>query len=208
MTNFGHSGTSRAGLIVDETGNQYGRLTVVERGGSNASGAVTWVCRCECGSLQEIVGQHLRKGRSAQCAKCSHRRDRRTGLGAHRRALATFRVRSRKAGIEFPLTIDEFVVFVGGPCHYCGSPPTAERRAFNRPSTKGTGPDDVALFHSIDRVDSSRSYEIDNIVACCFDCNRMKSDYGADYFLRHIAKIYLHQHSMTSQPLVGVAPPD
>lgn len=35
--------------VKDETGNIYGKLTVLERAGSNSCGKATWLCQCECG---------------------------------------------------------------------------------------------------------------------------------------------------------------
>ena len=46
---------------IDETGKQYGRLTVIERAGSKRNLA-TWLCQCECGNIKIIAGRDLRRG--------------------------------------------------------------------------------------------------------------------------------------------------
>ena len=54
-------------LTKDETGNVYGKLTVLAYapGGKKAS----WKCRCECGSVVIVQGANLRSGNSRSCSK-------------------------------------------------------------------------------------------------------------------------------------------
>lgn len=56
------------GRIIDETGNRYGRLTVVRRNPENAyhKGA-NWICRCECGGERVASGIGLRQGLIKSC---------------------------------------------------------------------------------------------------------------------------------------------
>jgi hypothetical protein len=61
--------------IKDETGNKYGKLTVVGRAGSyvfgNKQAKATWWCKCECGNTVELRGARLRAGLSHCCGwKC------------------------------------------------------------------------------------------------------------------------------------------
>lgn len=53
--------------LIDETGNRYGRLLVLERAGNNADGKAQWKCRCTCGNLTIVVGNHLRTGNTRSC---------------------------------------------------------------------------------------------------------------------------------------------
>lgn len=54
--------------VVDETGNRYGRLTVVRRNPENAyhKGAA-WICSCECGGERVASGIGLRQGLIKSC---------------------------------------------------------------------------------------------------------------------------------------------
>lgn len=51
----------------DETGRQYGRLTVIREAGLNRRGRIVWLCLCECGEEMETVGSYLRSGDTKSC---------------------------------------------------------------------------------------------------------------------------------------------
>ena len=60
--------------VKDETGNVYGKLTVLEFAGiaiKSQKGAY-WLCRCECGKEVVVVGKTLRTGQTKTCG-CSQR---------------------------------------------------------------------------------------------------------------------------------------
>lgn len=50
----------------DETGNRYGRLTVVRFYGSTPNGAA-WLCKCDCGADFAVEGVKLRNGNTRSC---------------------------------------------------------------------------------------------------------------------------------------------
>lgn len=52
---------------IDETGNRYGRLTVVRRAESTRGGEARWLCRCECGGEKIARGTKLRRGETRSC---------------------------------------------------------------------------------------------------------------------------------------------
>lgn len=51
---------------IDETGNHYGRLTVITRA-ENKNGQAYWKCKCECGNVITTRGTSLRKGITLSC---------------------------------------------------------------------------------------------------------------------------------------------
>lgn len=55
------------GRVIDETGNRYGRWTVLYRAGTDKYNRATWHCRCDCGSEKDVAGLMLRNGRSKSC---------------------------------------------------------------------------------------------------------------------------------------------
>lgn len=51
---------------IDETGNRYGRLTVIRSAGSH-KGYALWLCRCSCGAETIARGSDLRSGHKRSC---------------------------------------------------------------------------------------------------------------------------------------------
>lgn len=51
---------------IDLTGQKFGRLTVIEKIGSDKYG-VKWKCKCSCGNYTEVYGTLLRKHKSSSC---------------------------------------------------------------------------------------------------------------------------------------------
>ena len=71
-----------------------------------------------------------------------------------------------QAGIRrhpFVLTYKQFLSFWNGICHYCGE------------QIIGVG---------IDRIDSSKGYEISNCISCCTICNKMKNTQSQQDFIK------------------------
>ena len=54
-------------MIKDETGNKYGRLTVIKYEGINKQGRAVWLCKCSCGNTTTVVGKYLRNGDTTSC---------------------------------------------------------------------------------------------------------------------------------------------
>lgn len=55
------------GKLIDETGNVYGYLTVIERAPNNKDGRAMWRCQCKCGNELLVMGKHLRSGNTKSC---------------------------------------------------------------------------------------------------------------------------------------------
>ena len=61
------------GKLIDETGNRYGKLTVLKRDGSSKEKKAKWLCKCDCGNYTSVVGKSLRNGNTKSCG--CHRRE-------------------------------------------------------------------------------------------------------------------------------------
>jgi hypothetical protein len=58
--------------LIDLTGRQYGRLTVLRRDGCIGK-KVAWICQCSCGAEKRTTGDGLNQGRVQSCG--CYRRD-------------------------------------------------------------------------------------------------------------------------------------
>lgn len=56
---------------IDETGNVYGYLTVIEKIGTTSSGNALLKCQCKCGNITVVPSNNLRSGKSQSCGCAS-----------------------------------------------------------------------------------------------------------------------------------------
>lgn len=82
--------------------------------------------------------------------------------------LLKFKAGAKVRNISFELTDEEAKDTMKKPCYYCGE----------------------LISFGIDRVDSAKGYQKDNIVPCCGVCNIMKNSFSKETFLDRISKIY------------------
>ncbi|WP_125544342.1 alcohol dehydrogenase [Levilactobacillus lindianensis] len=59
--------------LLDLSGQQFGRLTVIRRDGTAKNGNATWLCKCSCGRLVTVDSYRLRHGITVSCG--CYRRD-------------------------------------------------------------------------------------------------------------------------------------
>lgn len=53
--------------VVDLSGKQFGKLTVVSRDPVSKHGQATWLCQCDCGNTTTVPGYSLRAGYTRSC---------------------------------------------------------------------------------------------------------------------------------------------
>ena len=54
-------------IIIDITGQRFGRLTVVACAGRTKRGNTIWTCRCDCENKKIGQASHLRSGSTMSC---------------------------------------------------------------------------------------------------------------------------------------------
>ena len=76
-------GADRAvkGVKLDLVGQRFGRLTVLERIGSNGGRYVYWRCKCDCGNIVDVATRGLRSSGTVSCG-CNRREKSRKNLSA------------------------------------------------------------------------------------------------------------------------------
>lgn len=53
--------------MKDETGNRYGRLTVIKYDHTDKRHGAYWLCSCDCGCTTVVKGNRLRNGKTKSC---------------------------------------------------------------------------------------------------------------------------------------------
>lgn len=159
-----------------------------------------WELSCICGNTTVQEAYSVTSGRVKSCGCWHSEQSRQNGL-RNSQANRKFSpmISSAKAvaynyrnGCDF----DTFYRLSQQDCYYCGRAP---HRTFNTANTAGKRivsqeQRDYGNFtyNGLDRLDSSKDHSPDNVVPCCYDCNRAKMAMSVDDFIAHIERIYLH----------------
>ena len=173
------------GVKQDLTGHVYGKLTVLCESANRLRGRVTWTCKCECGNTKDIAGADLRRQKqgtvSCGCVSANQLDD---GEAVLNNIVHSYRLSAKKRGYNFNLTKEEVRTITKSNCVYCGCEPANERK-----SKYGAG---SYIHNGIDRVDNTKGYTVDNVVACCTTCNRIKSDHDLEDLKAHMRRMLAH----------------
>jgi len=149
------------------------------------------IARCDCGTTKNIPAYHWGKIRSCGCYQDDTKHNRKPklalpqGEAARRNVIHSYKVGAKTRGLEFALTDEHLNCLFQDNCHYCGSSPSFVRR--------GRGGYGDYTYNGMDRLDNSKGYVEDNVVSCCFICNRAKLDLPLDQFLAWVKRLSHHQ---------------
>lgn len=143
---------------------------------------VQWKARCICGNERWTYANSLRKS-IHPCKRCYDNSMKNFDTGpAIKRAFISLKANAKSRNIAVELNEEQFYEIAKENCFYCNSGPTEK----NGPKKWQAS----VKLNGVDRVDNSIGYTVDNSVSCCYDCNRIKSDFTKQDFLNHITKIY------------------
>lgn len=176
-------------------GHKFGRLTVVHFSHRDKNSRKFYSCQCDCGGNKVVQASLLRFGNTKSCG-CLAKEPRlwvtlpnQGGVVNH--IILQYKRHAKDREIEWRLDRDDVDRLVREPCHYCGI------IGGNLKKTKNCK--DGFRHNGIDRIDSSRSYEADNVVPCCGSCNRAKGAMTRDEFVTLARRIATHQDAMADQ---------
>lgn len=183
------------GRLRDLAGQKFHHLTVLERASINRSGQATWLCECECGTKKVLSGDHLTRKKSpvkscgCQAIKSGPRHSQWKGCGdISGNWFYNHVLRERKQGdrtrVPVELTVEQaWDLFLkqGRRCALSGLELT------------------IGLRHeyndaSIDRIDSSKGYVLENVQWVHKHVNFMKRTYSQDYFIRMCKAVAEHNN--------------
>lgn len=160
---------------------EYVRLVKRE---SNKKVDIFFKVQCiHCGSIrEEELYSNSGWNRYPNCPECP-----RMELTYYERRFKEYQQSAKKRNIDWNLTLQEFINIATQKCHYCGEDPIYQYRIIGNKTETGD------IINGIDRVDSSKGYNINNCVPCCTHCNVMKMHYSEKEFLNKVMQIYNHR---------------
>lgn len=169
-------------------GRIHGKLTIT---GIGLNGLIS--CDCSCGTQGVCVDKRNLskiKGGTQSCGcyqkeQTSEANKDTVGLSPSRALVTAYRRKAETRGLSFELTKEQCHQLFISNCNYCGRPPHRDRYKNHYANT--------FLYNGIDRVDNKVGYLLENVVTCCYDCNRAKGTLTYKEFIDHCTRVCLHE---------------
>ncbi len=161
-------------LLIGET---FGELTVIAEAKKRISNRVTWTCLCSCGKYKDIISKHLTTGVTKTCRGVIHYTGNNSKSWKGTKSICGKYFSQVKRGalareLSFNITIQDMENLAKEQGYKCNL--TGMLLNFDT-NHNGTA--------SLDRIDSNRGYEANNIQWLHKDINRMKQEFSTSYFL-------------------------
>ena len=179
----------------DETGKLYGQLRVLRKVGKSRHGDLTWLCHCACGKDVVVPGDRLRNGNTKGCGCLQGTHNRLpAGVASCNHLYSSYRNNAKKRGFIWELNREQFGSLTSQPCWYCGKLPAQVHGSTTLKDKSGRVYGNGGyVYNGIDRIDSSRGYQVGNVRPCCKCCNFAKQRMSEEEFLGWVGQVFRHR---------------
>ena len=182
-----------------QSGIRFGRLTVIKKDGVHRKPCGTtqskYLCKCDCGTEISVLMQNLKNGNTKSCgclsADIKEQKKLPENRGVINQIILGYKRHARDRNLCWKLDYEQVKEIILSQCYYCGT----ERSNIKITKNCKNG----FAYNGIDRIDSSKGYEIDNVVPCCKICNVAKLNMSQKEFVLWIQKAAKHTKSMADQ---------
>ena len=182
-------------------GQKFTRLTVIaETEPVGKRQRTAWLCKCECGNEKIVKADELKSGdtKSCGCWNQEKRKERASVLYGpcikyHPGETSARRVWLKRYN-DGGITYDDFFRLSQENCHYCGDKPNnlANAAKEDPKSSQFARDNGDFIYNGLDRIDSSLTHTLENVVPCCKWCNLAKRERSITDFENWVEQTYLH----------------
>jgi|ERR1035437_1287521 hypothetical protein len=196
--------------IKTEIGQKYGKLTLIEildkfTKSKKRLGRFSCDCGGEITTAIEYVRYEGAGGGTKSCGCMKKESCRKNIILANKVLLETgvtktprvaTAIRVYKTYADEDLTFDDFMKLTQENCFYCGKEPSNKANCYfnGKKYNYGYLPERVYaayfIYNGLDRQDNSKGHFRDNVVPCCWQCNKGKMEMNSDEFLAWVERIY------------------
>lgn len=150
---------------------------------------------CVCGADRVIRQYDIVHRQKVHCKLCGYKKialsKKKTDAGLNN-LYQHYKKSSIKRKIQFMLEKEDFRRLTSANCVYCGAKPSLKSY-----SPKTWTNRSQYIYNTIDRIDSSLPYSLDNSVSCCKNCNLAKSTMTVFSFFKFIERVYFYMSNLT-----------
>jgi hypothetical protein len=175
------------GKFNDLTGKRFERLLVIKRAesyrGLSGKTVTMWLCKCDCGNEKIVSRSALISGNTKSCG-CYNEAihtlpDKEASIN---RIYSIYKYHAEKRKLPFELSKEEFLQLTRKNCYYCGKQPSNIQKNIHNQGD--------FTYNGIDRINPLFGYTINNVVSCCWECNKAKGKRNMEDFIKWINDVY------------------
>ncbi len=197
---MGISKKQRKIKFKDVTGQKGGFLTAV-RFIEKRKDSYYWLFKCDCGGEKILNRSRVlgTKNLTKSCGCIGKEKINQLNIKRHRKnymhtghVYRSYKQGAEKRNLEWDILPQHLEYLIFQDCFYCGRPATKgtiakDRKYKLQPTQKRNG---------IDRIDNSLGYNLNNVVTCCYICNRAKSFMGYKEFIEYLDDLVEYRHNL------------
>jgi hypothetical protein len=137
-----------------------------------------WNCKCSCEKIIITSSYNLKNGQTKSCGHTfannliQHYIDK----GNYNPPLATAKDLYYSLYRDGNIIFEYFYKLSQMNCFYCGIEPCNKKRNTKKKSSQYMKDNSLFIYNGLDKVNSKLSHNINNVVPCCYICNRAKLD--------------------------------
>lgn len=166
--------------LINLKGRRFGKWTVLEVSDRSHRGNKYWTSRCDCGTIKDVLGTTMRRGSSTSCGCNHHIKGKKHNLFRGYEGLSGNHWNRITGGAKLrgiPVTITtqqawEIYESQAGVCALSGIPIAFPVDVYDKTWTA-----------SLDRIDSSKGYEVGNVQWVHKKINIMKNRFSDSEFI-------------------------
>lgn len=181
---------------------KFGRLIILNVVSNDRFGFKRVNCLCDCGNQKIVRLDRLRSGNTQSCG-CLRIENATKQLAGASQAnpllkdkseprIATAKIVYRRYS-DGNLSFEKFLELSQKNCFYCGTSPCSTTNYYitkNSKYSKERISKGYFTYNGLDRVDSSKPHNIDNVVPSCITCNKAKLQQSQVEFFDWISRVY------------------
>jgi len=174
-------------MIKPVIGEKFGSWEVVSEKTEKYKRWYKFHVKCKCGTENFVLASTLRRGRSTCCKICGNEKHYK-GVG---NLSSTFFSRilegAKKRNIQVSVTKEQILELLEKQDYKCAlsNLPLIMSKSYSKDRTNQIS----STTASLDRIDSSKGYTLDNVQWIHKDINKMKNNFNQDYFIEICKKI-------------------
>lgn len=189
----------------DAVGQKFGKLIVIKLLQFDKNGQRKVLCICECGNDKIASLPKLKNGNTKSCgclrtANALNQLNKACELnpkikGKSDPRIATAKIVFRRYS-DGDLSFDDFLQLSQCDCYYCGLKPSNTSNYYITNDSKNNkySNDRKILgyftYNGLDRVDNNQLHNKNNVVPCCYYCNRAKLDRTKEDFFKWVQLVH------------------